>query len=101
MAGDTKLRSLDLFSGIGGISLALQPWCETVCYVEIDPYACGVLVKNMAEGHLDVAPVWSDVTTFGEPELARVGPIDIICGGFPCQDLSVAGKREGINESGS
>ena len=98
MADDTgKLRGLDLFSGIGGISLALQRWCETVCYVEIDPYSCGVLTKNMAEGYLDAAPIWSDVQTFGEPELARVGPVDIICGGFPCQDLSVAGKREGIN----
>jgi len=98
VADDTgKLRGLDLFSGIGGISLALQRWCETVCYVEIDPYSCGVLTKNMAEGYLDAAPIWSDVQTFGEPELARVGPVDIICGGFPCQDLSVAGKREGIN----
>jgi len=73
VAGDTKLRSLDLFSGIGGISLALQPWCETVCYVEIDPYACGVLIKNMAEGTIDVAPVWSDVTTLGESDHHKDG----------------------------
>ena len=97
MVSDTrKLRCLDLFSGIGGISVALQPWCETVCYCEIDPYDCGVLVKNMAEGNIDVAPIWSDVKTFGQSEIDQVGPIDIICGGFPCQDVSVAGKGAGL-----
>jgi len=97
MVSDTrKLRCLDLFSGIGGISVALQPWCETICYCEIDPYATGVLIKNMAEGNIDVAPIWSDVTTFGQSEIDQVGPIDIICGGFPCQDVSVAGKGAGL-----
>ncbi len=98
MASDTKLRTLDLFSGIGGISLALQPWCRTVCYCEIDPYAVGVLTKQMAAGNLDVAPVWDDVTSLGQSELAEVGSIDCITGGFPCQDISCAGKGAGINE---
>lgn len=96
MVNDTKLRTLDLFSGIGGISLALQPWCETVCYCEIDPYACGILIKNMAKGNLDVAPIWSDVTTFGRTEIDQVGPIECVTGGFPCQDISCAGKGAGI-----
>jgi len=93
---DTKYRTLDLFSGIGGISLGLQRWCKTVCYCEIDPYACGVLIKNMAEGNIDTAPIWSDVTTLGQTELDAIGRIDCITGGFPCQDISCAGKGAGI-----
>ena len=98
MANDTKFRTLSLFSGIGGIDLALQRRCKTVCYCEIDPYACGVLIKNMAKGSLDLAPIWSDVRTLGEPELEAVGPIDAVVGGFPCQDISCAGKQAGIKE---
>ena len=96
MADNTKLRTLDLFSGIGGISLALQPWCRTVCYCEIDPYAAGVLVANMAKGNIDVAPIWSDVKTFGQSEIDQVGPIECIVGGDPCQansKASVFGSR--------
>ena len=97
MAGDTdKLRTLSLFSGIGGIELGLRRWCRTVCYCEIDPYAAGSLVKNMAQGNLLLAPVWDDVGTFGEAEIAAVGPIECITGGFPCQDISCAGKGAGI-----
>ena len=97
MVGDSdKLQTLSLFSGIGGIELGLRRWCRTVCYCEIDPYAVGVLVKNMAQGNLDVAPVWSDVTTFGRTEIEAVGPIECITGGFPCQDISCAGKGAGI-----
>jgi len=95
------LRTLDLFSGIGGISLALQPWCETVCYCEIDPYAAGSLIKDMAEGNLGVAPIWDNVTTFGRSEIDQVGPIECITGGFPCQDISCAGKGAGITGSRS
>jgi DNA (cytosine-5)-methyltransferase 1 len=99
--GADRLRTLDLFSGIGGISLALGPWCRTVCYCEIDPYAVGVLAKEMARGNLDVAPVWSNIRTFGPSELAQVewyagGEIQAVTGGFPCQDISSAGKRAGI-----
>ncbi len=97
MADDTKkLRMLSLFSGIAGIDIALQPWCETVCYVEIDPYAVGVLVKNMGEGNIDISPIWDDIRTFGESELAAIGEIDIVAGGWPCTDISNAGKRAGI-----
>lgn len=96
MDNDTKLRCLDLFSGIGGISLGLKSVAKTVCYCEIDPYAVGVLIKNMAKGNLDVAPIWSDVTTLGQSELDQIGPIDIISGGFPCQDISCQGHGVGI-----
>ena len=96
MDNNTELRTLDLFSGIGGISVGLQRWCKTVCYVELDSYAQAALCKNMAGGHLDIAPIWDDVTTFGKDELEAIGPVDCITGGFPCQDISCAGKGEGI-----
>lgn len=96
----TKLRCLDLFSGIGGISLGLKRAgiARTVCYCEIDPYAVGVLIKAMGAGDLDVAPVWDDVKTFGRSEIEAVGPIDLIAGGFPCQDISCIKWGEGIQE---
>ena len=97
MDTDTKLRTLSLFSGIGGIDIGLRRWCKTVCYVECDSYVQATLTKNMAAGFIDVAPLWDDVTTFGESELEKVGPIECVTGGFPCQDISCAGKGAGIH----
>lgn len=88
------MRGLDLFSGIGGISLALKPWVETVAYCEIEPYCQAVLLERMQSNDLDSAPIWDDVTTLNRTVLDT--PIDIIFGGFPCQDVSVAGKQAGI-----
>ena len=84
-----KLRTLDLFAGIGGFSLGLHRTggFETVAFVERDDYAQKVLAKNF----LDV-PIFDDVRTFDADGLGR---IDVITGGFPCQPWSVAGKREG------
>jgi DNA (cytosine-5)-methyltransferase 1 len=80
---------------VGGIELGLKPHgVRTVAYVEFDHYAQAVLLSRMADGGLDRAPLWPDVRTFdGHPWRGRV---DLIHGGFPCQDLSVAGKRAGI-----
>lgn len=89
------LNGLDLFSGIGGISLVLAPWVRPVAYCEIDRYAKGVLLSRMAEGKLRSAPVWDDVRTLTSKELGGL-PIDIIYGGFPCQDISVAGNGAGL-----
>jgi DNA (cytosine-5)-methyltransferase 1 len=88
-----KLNGLDLFSGIGGLSLALEPWVETVAYCERDGYAQQVLLSRMLTGELDAAPIWDDVTTLRARDLPV---IDIIFGGFPCQDLSLAGKGAGL-----
>ncbi len=88
------LNGLDLFSGIGGISLALNPWVRTVCYVENDRYCQGVLQSRIRDGDLEAAPIWDDVTTF-EPG-PWVGVVDIITGGFPCQDISLAGTGPGL-----
>lgn len=87
------MNGLDLFSGIGGISLALKPWVNTVAYCEQDRYAQSVLMSRMLGGELDTAPIWDDIRTLRGNMLPK---IDIIYGGFPCQDISVAGKGEGI-----
>jgi DNA (cytosine-5)-methyltransferase 1 len=89
------MRVLDLFSGIGGFSLGLERTggFETVAFCEIDPYAQRVLRKHWPE-----VPIYEDVRTLTGERLAADGiAVDVITGGFPCQDLSVAGKRAGID----
>lgn len=68
---------------------------RTVCAVELDAYARGVLLARQRDGHLPQFPIWDDVRTFnGRPWR---GHVDLISGGFPCQDISTAGKREGVH----
>jgi len=90
------LNELGLFAGIGGIQLGLKRagLTKTVCYVENEPYCVEVLRARMRDGWLDTVPIWDDVTTFdGRPWR---GCVDIISGGFPCTDISIAGKGAGI-----
>lgn len=84
-------RTLDLFAGIGGFSLGLKRTggFETVGFCEIDPYAQAILRKNWTG-----VPVYPDVTNL---EAKDVGPVQVICGGFPCQDISSAGKGAGLD----
>ena len=85
------LRLLDTFSGIGGFSLAAR-WLggfQTVQFVERDPYCQRILRKHWPD-----VPIHDDICTF-KPE---PGSADVICGGFPCQDISTAGKQAGIKE---
>lgn len=91
-----KLYGLDLFSGIGGISIALAPWVTPIAYCEIDPFAQAVLLSRMRDGGLSPAPIWDDVRTLSAAVLPGHG-VDIIYGGFPCQDLSLAGARAGLD----
>jgi DNA (cytosine-5)-methyltransferase 1 len=93
-----KLNGLDLFSGIGGITKALHEWVQPVAYCEIDPYAQAVLLSKMSTGELPTAPIWDDVCTLPTNELPK---IDIIYGGFPCQDISIAGAGKGLEGSRS
>lgn len=92
---DEPLRELALFAGAGGGILGgmLLGW-RTVCAVECDAYAASVLVARQNDGILEPFPVWDDVRTFdGRPWRGRV---DVVSGGFPCQDISAAGKGAGI-----
>jgi len=92
----TKLRVLDLFSGIGGFSLGLERTggFETVAFCEIEPFPRRVLAK-----HWPKVPCYDDVRTLTGARLAADGiAVDVITGGFPCQDLSVAGKQRGMGE---
>jgi DNA (cytosine-5)-methyltransferase 1 len=92
----TKLKVLDLFSGIGGFSLGLDRagGFETVAFCEIEPFPRKVLAKHWPE-----VPCYEDVTKLTGDILKRDGiSVDVITGGFPCQDISVAGKQAGIGE---
>lgn len=88
------MNGLDLFSGIGGLSLALHDWVTTITYCERDTYAQAVLLSRMHTGDIDRAPIWDDITSLNGTMLPSV---DIIFGGFPCQDISVAGTGAGLD----
>lgn len=85
------LRTLDLFAGAGGFTLAgeLAGGYETVAFCEIDKYARKVLAKNWPD-----VPIFEDVTKLHAWMID--GTIDVITGGFPCQDLSSAGRGAGL-----
>ncbi len=87
-------RVLDLFSGIGGFSLGLERTggFETVAFCEIEPFPRRVLAKHWPE-----VPCYEDVRTLTAARLAADGiGVDVICGGFPCQDISYAGFGKGL-----
>src|SRR5438309_5214628 len=87
------MYGLDLFSGIGGITKALEGYVTPVAYCENDRDAQAVLLSRMATGDLPLAPIWDDVATLRSTYIPSV---DIIYGGFPCQDISVAGRGKGL-----
>lgn len=89
------LNGLDLFSGIGGMSYALRDYVRPVAYCEIDRYCQGVLLSRMGSNDLRIAPIWDDVRTLSFGDIDRKA-IDILYGGFPCQDISVAGNGKGL-----
>ena len=98
-----RLHGLDLFSGIGGISLALRDYVQTIAYCENNKFAQATLLSRMQDSQLDRAPIWDDVTTLDDSVLAQLpAPIDIILAGFPCQQISCSGSGEGLegNKSG-
>ena len=90
------LRELALFAGAGGGILGgkLLGW-RTICAVEWEPYAASVLVARQNDGILAPFPIWDDVRTF-DGKLWQ-GRVDVVSGGFPCQDISAAGKGAGID----
>ena len=85
------LRMIDTFSGIGGFSLAAR-WLggfQTVQFVEWNPYCQQILAHQFPD-----IPIHDDITTFNPQPYSA----DVVCGGFPCQDISLAGKQAGIKE---
>ncbi len=88
------MRVLDLFSGIGGFSIGLErAGMKTVAFCEIDPFRRKVLAK-----HWPKVPCFEDIRTLKGSD---VGTVDLICGGFPCQDISLAGRGAGLGGSRS
>jgi len=89
------MNELHLFAGAGGGILGGQLLGHTcVCAVEIEAYCRSVLLQRQRDKILPWFPIWDDVRTFdGNPWR---GLVDVVCGGFPCQDISFAGKGEGI-----
>ena len=87
----SKLRVGSLFAGIGGLELGLESTghFETVWQVEIDDYARKVLAKHWPDVRRH-----DDVRTFPTDDNWEC---DVICGGFPCQDISYAGKGAGLD----
>ena len=94
------MNELALFSGAGGGILGgkLLGW-RTVCAVEWEAYPASVLVARQNDGLLEPFPIWNDVQTFdGKPWR---GIVDVVSGGFPCTDISAAGKGAGIDGEAS
>lgn len=93
---ERQLRTLHLFAGAGGGILAdLLLGHRPVGAVEIEEYPRKVLLARQRDGILPKFPIWDDVSTFdGKPWRGRV---DVVCGGFPCQDISAAGSGEGLD----
>lgn len=90
------MNELALFAGAGGGILGgkLLGW-NTVCAVELERYPREVLLQRQRDGVLPRFPIWDDVCTFdGRPWR---GCVDVVSGGFPCQDISAAGKGAGID----
>ena len=96
------MKLLDLYSGIGGFSLGLEKaGMETIAFCEIEKYPQKVLAKHWPD-----VPIANDVTKltykdgvlYDDGNEIYKGAIDVICGGFPCQDISVAGNQKGIGE---
>ncbi len=87
---EKKMNVLDLFSGIGGFSLGLErAGMKTVAFCEIDKKAQQVLRKNWPD-----VPIFEDVSALTKEDIGE--EVDVICGGFPCQDISLSGRGAGL-----
>jgi hypothetical protein len=96
------MKSLDLFTGIGGIALAFRDLgIEPAAYCERDPMAISVLRQRMRCGHLPPAPLHTDVERF--PGKDYTGKIDVLCAGFPCTGFSAMkmNTKDAFNNPGS
>lgn len=90
-----RIPTLDLFSGIGGFSLALNKHCRTIGYCEKDKTCCEILMANMDKKRIDRAIIYPDVCSLGAELIVQEKPIAVTMG-FPCPDISAAGLHAGI-----
>ena len=90
------MRVLDLFSGIGGFSLGLEAaGMKTVAFCEIEPFCQKVLTKNFPR-----VPIFQNIKTLTKEKLNEfTNSVDVVCGGFPCQPYSTAGKKKGRQDN--
>lgn len=75
--------------------MALSGYVRPIAYCEIDPYCQGVLLSRIHTGELPLARIWDDIKTFPTDGF-KDNSVDIVYGGFPCQDISIAGKGKGL-----
>ena len=96
MTNNQQLHELALFAGDGGgiLGSEILGW-RTMCAVERNAYAASVLAQRQNDGTIKPFPIWSDVESFDGRRWR--GHIDIVSGGFPCQDISQAGRGAGID----
>lgn len=98
------LNAVDLFSGIGGMTVALQGIIKPVAYCDTDHHAVAVLVDNMSRGTLPSAPICPDVRMMSRNWLRQNEclsaneRVDAVVAGFPCTGFSNAGKRRGFDD---
>jgi DNA (cytosine-5)-methyltransferase 1 len=92
------LTHLSLFTGLGGFEVGMRLAgvdYRTVGYCEIDRYCQEIIKARIRDGQLDDAPIWPDIRTIPCDEYQ--GLVDVITGGFPCQDISNAGRGAGLD----
>jgi len=89
-----RLHAIDLFSGVGGLTLALRSVFETSLYVEVNTYCRNVLEARIIQNDLDAAPIHDDIRSL---RLSSTCGARAIVAGFPCQDVSVMGQQAGIH----
>jgi len=101
-ADDVDLYTIEICAGVGMLGEGLRAGLahlgithRTIAYLEREAYAASVLAARMEDGSLDGAPIWPDLLTFDGR--AWRGAVDCIAAGFPCQDLSLAGRRAGLD----
>jgi hypothetical protein len=95
-----EITAISLFTGFGGLEFGIRrvlPNLRVIAYVERESYAVELLGQKIESGFLDEAPIWTDVTTFPAEEFR--GKVHLVLAGYPCQDFSSAGKREGLEGS--
>lgn len=99
VAASPSVRVVSLCSGIGALDLGVRlavPGARTILYVEREITAVGVLASRIRDGRLDDAPVWADLSSLDARQWR--GAVDLVVAGFPCQPVSIAGRRRGQDD---